>query len=534
MRAFRSRPFSFLLLFSTYFTAPHRHNPAVYTSDVYRELFRSSRLDDSVAGIMPILAAELGIQGLVVRVLDLHAGCWTTIASGQVEGWRQFPPGRSQCTAKDLEAVLEWCRAPRVLQGRSTSRGLLRAIAGAPLRADITAGVLSTDAEDSAPGALLLLGREGSMTAHHQTEIARLLEPFQAALATSRRIAELAKLREMFEADNRTLLSKLGRQEVMGTIVGADAGFKDVMKRVDQVAPADVAVLLLGETGTGKEVVARAVHSRSRRSNGPMLRVNCGAIPTGLVDSELFGHERGSFTGAVAARAGWFERADGGTLFLDEIGELPLAAQVRLLRVLQDGTLERVGGQHPITVDVRIVAATHRSLPEMVSAGSFREDLWYRIGVFPIRLPPLRERLADIPALVSHFARDAGIRIGGQPLSPSSADLDLLASYPWPGNVRELAAVIERAAILGNGRNLDVRGALGASQLARAPASVPGKDDEFATLDEAIQRHIETALERCSGRIEGNEGAAKLLSINPHTLRARMRKLRIAWSTFRH
>jgi transcriptional regulator with GAF, ATPase, and Fis domain len=263
-----------------------------------------------------------------------------------------------------------------------------------------------------------------------------------------------------------------------------------------------------------------------------MLRVNCGAIAPGLVDSELFGHERGSFTGAIASRAGWFERADGGTLFLDEIGELPMAAQVRLLRVVQEGRLERVGGQHSITVDVRIVAATHRSLTEMVAAGTFRKDLWYRISVFPIRLPPLKERQSDIPALAAHFAWQAGMRLGGQPLAVSNAELDLLASYDWPGNVRELAAVIERAAILGNGCFLDVRGALGAVETVDA-AHAGADKGEFTTLDDMIRQHIEHALKRSAGQIEGSSGAAKLLDLNPHTLRAKMRKLGIDWSVFR-
>jgi transcriptional regulator with GAF, ATPase, and Fis domain len=319
----------------------------------------------------------------------------------------------------------------------------------------------------------------------------------------------------------------------MGTIVGADAGFRDVMSRVEQVASTDVPVLLLGETGTGKEVVSRAIHERSRHRRGPMLRVNCGAIPPGLVDSELFGHERGSFTGAVAGRSGWFERADGGTLFLDEVGELPLAAQVRLLRVLQDGTLERVGGQQAIKVNVRLVAATNRSLEEMVSAGTFRKDLWYRISVFPIRLPPLRERLRDIPALAAHFAWHAGTRIGGQPLTPTPEDLDLLASYDWPGNIRELASVIERATILGNGRHLDLRGALGTLGVRRGGSHAPAGSGEFPKLASVMVRHIEAALQRTSGRIEGASGAAALLGINPHTLRARMRKLHVDWGSFR-
>jgi transcriptional regulator with GAF, ATPase, and Fis domain len=278
-----------------------------------------------------------------------------------------------------------------------------------------------------------------------------------------------------------------------------------------------------------------------------VVRVNCGAIPAALIDSELFGHERGAFTGAVATRKGWFERADGGTLFLDEIGELPAAAQVRLLRVLQDGSLERVGGGHVITVDVRVVAATHRQLDAMVAEGAFREDLWYRISVFPIRLPPLRERSEDIPTLAAHFARRAGQRLGGMALEPSAQDIALLRAYAWPGNVRELIAVIERAAILGDGRRLEVGTALGTgapSQVERriptspppvlgAVNSLPVRDAGTPSLDLAMRGHIERALLQVHGRIEGPFGAAKLLGINPHTLRARMRKLGIDWAKYR-
>jgi DNA-binding NtrC family response regulator len=334
------------------------------------------------------------------------------------------------------------------------------------------------------------------------------------------------------------LLSRLGRKEFGESIVGAEAGLAPVMERVGLVAPLDVPVLVLGETGSGKEVVARAIHTRSRRASGPFLRVNCGAIPPGLIDSELFGHERGSFTGATAERRGWFERADRGTLFLDEIGELPLDAQVRLLRIVQDHTLERLGGHRPITVDVRIVAATHRDLRALIAEGRFREDLWYRIAVFPIALPPLRDRIEDVPALANHFAMRAATRFGAPPRLPSREDLELLVAYPWPGNVRELIAVIERAVILGNGAKLDVATALG---VAPGPAPTPAQaaraevsaDERFATLDQAIARHIEAALARTRGKIEGRGGAAELLGINPHTLRARMRKLRVDWRSFR-
>ncbi|MBN1612730.1 MAG: sigma-54-dependent Fis family transcriptional regulator, partial [Polyangiaceae bacterium] len=224
------------------------------------------------------------------------------------------------------------------------------------------------------------------------------------------------------------------------------------------------------------------------------------------------------------------------TLFLDEAGELPLAAQVRLLRVLQESVIERVGGQRGVHVDVRIVAATHRNLEEMVQAGSFREDLWYRISVFPIAIPPLRDRREDIPSLASHFAWSAGRRIGGAPLSLSSSDIDLLLAYDWPGNVRELAAVIERAAILGDGKYLDIAGAVGsrARRSGRPSAAAPSVESvEFSSLDAVIAAHIEAALRKTRGKIEGPRGAAELLGLNPHTLRSRMRKLGINWGRFR-
>jgi len=311
------------------------------------------------------------------------------------------------------------------------------------------------------------------------------------------------------------------------------------MRRVDLVARTNTPVLIFGETGTGKEVVARAIHTRSRRAAGPFLRVNCGAIPPELIDSELFGHERGSFTGAAGLRKGWFERADGGSLFLDEVGELAPGVQVRLLRILQDGTFQRVGGQQQLRVDVRVVAATHRELGTMVSEGRFREDLWYRINVFPIHLPALRERREDIPAMATHFALRAAQRLGLAPQSLSRDDIALLVAYPWPGNVRELAAVIERAAILGDGRGLEVAQALGVvppAPLARqsAPMQVPdGAQQAAATLDQVARLHIEETLTQTLGRIEGPFGAARRLGINPHTLRARMRKLGIDWRRFR-
>ncbi len=435
-----------------------------------------------------------------------------------------------------IRDVLTWCRGTSITGGLLPSSDVVLTTLAPPLyRGRCLAAPLHTD--EGPAGAVLLLSANRDFSDAHRQLLARLSEPVAVALANTARVHELTRLREALEADKQALLNKLGRHDVADAVVGVETGLRAVMDQVEHVAGTDVPVLIIGETGSGKEVLARALHERSRRARAPIVRVNCGAIPPGLVDSELFGHERGSFTGAVATRHGWFERADGGTLFLDEIGELPLEAQVRLLRILQDGTFERVGGQRALSVNVRIIAATHRDLREMVARGSFREDLWYRIGVFPIQLPPLRERREDIPRLATHFAARAATRLVGVPLMPTSEDLELLLSYDWPGNVRELAAVIERAAILGAGRVLRVAAALGANAptatSAPLPVAAPLSGAVVGTLDEAMRQHIELALRACAGRIEGARGVAAVLRINPHTLRARMRKLRIDWSRFR-
>ena len=319
-------------------------------------------------------------------------------------------------------------------------------------------------------------------------------------------------------------------------LIGGDTGLAAVMARAQIVSRSSAPILLFGETGTGKEIIARAIHEHSPVRNGPFRRVNCGAIPSELIDSELFGHEAGAFTGAVSRRKGWFEQADGGTLFLDEIGELAPAAQVRLLRVVQDSEVVRVGGERPIKVKVRIVAATHRDLPGMVEKQTFREDLYYRLSVFPIVIPPLRDRPSDIRAFAEYFAERAANRFGLRPIPVSDDDVRRLAEYQWPGNVREMAAVMDRAVLIGQGRTLNVGGALGQDSLTAStlPARVTDQpSSHIAPLDVVIREHIETALEATNGRVEGPHGAARLLRINPHTLRARMRKLKIDWRGFR-
>jgi hydrogenase-4 transcriptional activator len=512
--------------------------------EIWREVGSRPRLVDAVPRIAAIVDGWIPAGAILVRRLDLPAFQIVTTACGTMAGGLEPEHVRSALDPNGIDELVAWCRRGHVLRVEASSADAV-ARAVLPQGVDDAALIAPLSDEGGPAGLLVLLAAPGrGFLARHETLAGSLVEPFEAALRNDGRIEKLERLRRAVEADKSALLSRLQRQDIAETIIGAEAGLKPVMEQVLQVAPTDAPVLILGETGTGKEVIAREIHARSRRAAGPMFRVNCGAIPSELVDSELFGHERGAFTGAVGARKGWFERADGGTLFLDEIGELPLAAQVRMLRVIQEGALDRVGGSRTLSVDVRVVAATNADLAEQVARGAFREDLWYRISVFPIRLPLLRARLGDIPLLAAHFAGRAGRRLGGVPLVPSAEDLHLLLGYPWPGNVRELAAVIERAAILGNGKRLKIADALGAARPAApeptptaAPAAaspVPVREDaRFSTLDDAMARHVEAALRRTRGRVEGPFGAAQLLGINPNTLRGRMRRLGIDPRAFR-
>ncbi|MBN2279441.1 MAG: sigma-54-dependent Fis family transcriptional regulator [Candidatus Marinimicrobia bacterium] len=345
---------------------------------------------------------------------------------------------------------------------------------------------------------------------------------------------EIIRLKEATEADKRKLLTKLGREKVSEEIIGTHTGLQSVTERVNMVAKSDLPVLIFGETGTGKELVARSIHNQSGRSKGPFIRVNCGAIPPELIDSQLFGHEKGAFTGAVETRIGWFERANDGTLFLDEIGDLPLEAQVRFLRILQDGWMERVGGKYPIRVNVRIVLATNRDLVTLVARGNFREDLWYRISTFPIFLPPLRERKMDMKLLAAHFIKQSATRFGLSEVLLTDQDIQLLTDYRWPGNIRELKAVIDRAVLLGNGNSLEISRALGwQNTFGEKTSAIQPIDKTLRPLDEAIKTHIEQALKRTKGKVEGQSGAARLLKINPQTLRSKMRKLGINWNQFK-
>jgi transcriptional regulator with GAF, ATPase, and Fis domain len=351
-------------------------------------------------------------------------------------------------------------------------------------------------------------------------------EPAAVALANSLRYQELMKLKELL-ADDRNYFQNELRRGFSEEIVGAEFGLRDVMDQVLKVAPLSSPVLLEGETGTGKELIANAIHNFSPRNNEPLIKVNCGAIPDSLIDSELFGHEKGAFTGALFQQRGRFERAHRGTIFLDEICELPLHAQVRLLRVLQEKEIERVGGTHAIKIDLRIISATNKDLRRLVEENKFRDDLYYRLCVVPIHIPPLRERKVDIPALVEYFMRRKSKEIGLHfmpRLAPGT--MDKLTEYDWPGNVRELSNAVERAIVIHRGELLTFEDIAGIKQAVNEPVNhdTPVSDLSLKNME---VRHIVRAMKLAGGNVEGPNGAASILRMKPGTLRSRMRKLGI-------
>ena len=356
------------------------------------------------------------------------------------------------------------------------------------------------------------------------------------AIANMKSYEEIASLKARLEKENVYLQEEIRTEHNFEEIVGDSPPLLALLRRVDQVAPTDSSVLIYGETGTGKELIARAIHDRSNRKNRPLVKVNCSAISAGLVESELFGHAKGAFTGAFERRIGRFELADGGTIFLDEVGELPLDTQVKLLRVLQEREFEPVGSNRTVRVDVRIICATNRKLEESIRAGTFRSDLYYRLNVFPLEVPPLRERRSDIEQLakffISRYARNLGKTITGI----SEGSTQKLLSYSWPGNIRELQNVIERALIVATGPILDLENGLTSMPATQVLQEPPLELDEVLpyadqagvkTLQEVEREHILAVLQQTHGVIEGANGAAKTLGMHPNTLRHRMEKLGI-------
>ncbi len=379
-------------------------------------------------------------------------------------------------------------------------------------------------------GVLALFSRE-PMSAASFEALRAFAAQAAVALANANAFAEVARLREALERERDYLREEVKIARAHGAILGESASLRRALEQIELVAPTDASVLVLGESGTGKELVAQAIHDRSRRAAAPFVRVNCAAIPRELFESEFLGHVRGSFTGAVRDRVGRFELADGGTLLLDEVGEIPLELQSKLLRVLQEGTFERVGETRTRRVNVRVVAATNRDLVREIAAGRFREDLYYRLAVFPIQLPPLRERREDIGPLAAHFLALAAQRIGRTRLRLTQGDVRELERRAWPGNVRELASVMERAAILARGSRVPLDLVLPPS-----PTEERARDATPVVRASAGERAIETELERkqreranlesalaaCGGKISGPGGAAELLGLRPSTLASRL------------
>jgi len=349
----------------------------------------------------------------------------------------------------------------------------------------------------------------------------------QVAVAVENALAfeEIEALKDKLAEEKAYLEEEVRTECEFGDIIGENASLRAVLKQVETVAPTESTVLIRGETGTGKELIARAVHDLSPRKGRTLVKLNCAAIPTGLLESELFGHEKGAFTGAISQRIGRFELAHQGTLFLDEVGDVPLELQSKLLRVLQEQEFERLGGTKTIRVDVRVVAATNRDLAEMMAGGRFRSDLYYRLNVFPVTLPPLRERTDDIPRLVRHFTQGFARRMGRRIETIPSSVMDALVRYPWPGNVRELQNVIERAVILSKGPTLQVP--VADLQAAAAPATAPAAAAAI-TLTDADREHILRALRDTNWVLGGSEGAAARLGMKRSTLHWKMKKLGIS------
>jgi transcriptional regulator with GAF, ATPase, and Fis domain len=350
-----------------------------------------------------------------------------------------------------------------------------------------------------------------------------------AAIAIARAFTEIETLKKRLEVENEYLREEIAGAAAFGTLVGQSPALEAVSRQIDLVAPTDSTVLILGESGTGKELVAREIHGRSKRASKPLIKVNCAAIPRELYESEFFGHAKGSFTGALRDRIGRFELAEGGTLFLDEIGEIPLELQAKLLRVLQEGELERVGEERTRTVNVRLIAATNRDLRAEAEAGRFRQDLFYRLSVFPIEVPPLRKRKEDIALLADHFLQAAARKVGRSKLHLTLAAVQRLQQYDWPGNVRELQHVIERAVITTTGSrlNIELPESTSAAPKSKAPPLVADEVKTDAQIRQLEADNIRAALKAANGKVAGSGGAAQLLGMKSTTLASRIKALGI-------
>lgn len=441
------------------------------------------------------------------------------ISAKTLEGLEAILDGRQNHFALEYPCHFKTERRWFVMRAAPVGEGALQAVI---LHLDITERKLAEEALQEAHDKLeqRVSERTAELSATNEQLRVEIGERKRAKEKLQQAFAEIERYKSQLEAESAYLREEIRSDHNFHEIIGGSDALKYVLYKVNQIAPTDTTAVILGETGTGKELIARAIHSASARKERPLVKVNCAALPANLIESELFGHERGAFTGAFARQAGRFELANGGTLFLDEIGELPLELQAKLLRVLQDKEFERLGGTRTIKADVRLISATNRNLEQEVREGRFRQDLWYRINVFPITLPPLRQRKDDIPLLVSAFVTKLSKRMGKVIRKVPEKVMDELQSYDWPGNIRELENVIERAIISSEGPVLTLADRL----MTRHSPSAPTAPKSLESLE---REHILSVLEQTRWKIEGKQGAATLLGLNPSTLRGRMRKLDI-------
>ncbi|XCN74446.1 MAG: sigma 54-interacting transcriptional regulator [Candidatus Electrothrix aestuarii] len=523
----------------------HRSELKLYDRDFFWEITTricgNLEIEEGLRSCLELLSQYMPADSLYLERHERNFGAMHMIARATADKSEKMDvliPFTEEGKAKMAMLAQEWIKGtfPSVLvinnpREEPVTKHLLKTLGEPP------SSVMSLPLflKDEIAGALVVIAEgDNRFSEQHAKLYSNLRMPFFVAVSNTLKHREIIKLKDLLADDNRYLQGELRRLSG-DEIVGANFGLRDVMYKVQQVVALNSPVLLLGETGVGKDVIAQTIHYSSSRSDGPFVSVNCGAIPESLIDSELFGHEEGAFTGAVTQKRGRFERANKGTIFLDEIGELPLQAQVRLLRVLQSKEIERVGGVETIPLDIRIIAATNRNLEEMVAQNTFREDLWFRLNVFPIQIPPLRERKEDIPALLQYFIRQKTKELN-LPAVPSifPGAIDFLLSYSWPGNVRELGNIVERAMILSPAGPLTFDH-LNPVDTKKNTEEMPSHQREQPLdLDSVISRHIRSVLSQTDGKVNGEDGAAALLGVNPSTLRNRMKKLGIPYGKQRY
>lgn len=488
----------------------------------------SLEIEKALWSCLQFLKGVIPIDELQMDTYDRQTGSMRLVAMADVTGGRltSYNVRLPAHLRNEFENVV---RYPKVRWAHSSEDRFSRAIDQTWSMRDSSVLINRLTVEGAYIGSFIArVFERNKYTEDHLRLWESVNEPAAIALSNSQRYREVLGLKDLL-IDDKSYLEKELRTNYGGKVIGADQGLRGVMEKVHMVAAMNSPVLLTGETGTGKEVIANAIHDSSNRCDGPFIKMNCGAIPDTLIDSELFGHEKGAFTGATSEKRGRFERADGGTIFLDEISELPLHAQVRFLRVLQEKEFERVGGTTPIKVDVRVLSATSKNLEQLIAKGLFREDLYFRLNVFPIAIPPLRERKEDIPALAHYFIENKCREMGIENAPGiSEKAIEQLGLYNWPGNVRELANIVERAIILSRGKELVFHGIVDGEAPARQ-ATGPAAQGEAISLSEMEASHIRQVLARAGGKINGKGGAAEVLRMNPGTLRARMRKLGIAF-----